>query len=73
MNKCICDFGREKNAYRRYEARKFPFTKKKKVDICDDCYIKLFVQKHEVCDIDGLKERFKKCADDYKDSPYVYD
>jgi len=73
MNKCICDFCREKNADRRYEARKFPFTKKKKVDICDDCYIKLFVQKHEVCDIDGLKERFKKCADDYKDSPDAYE
>lgn len=77
MTKCVCDFCKEKNADRRYKVKRtyltFPFTKNEKVDICDDCYIKLFVKKHEVCDVDGLKEKFKKIADYYKDSPDAYE
>jgi hypothetical protein len=58
MNKCICDFCKTKGADRRYKVRRtyitFPFTKKEKVDICDDCYILLFVKGKRL--IEQLKE-----------------
>lgn len=49
MNMCICDFCEKKQADRRYKATKkfltFPWGATQKVDICDDCYIALFVKK----------------------------
>ena len=49
MKKCICDFCEQKTADRRYRVKRtyltFPFTGPEKVDICDDCYIALFVPK----------------------------
>lgn len=48
MDKCICDFCNKKEADRRYKVRRtyitFPFTRNEKLDICDDCYILLFVK-----------------------------
>ena len=49
MKTCICDFCETKTADRRYKATKkyltFPWGATRKVDICDDCYIALFVKK----------------------------
>jgi len=49
MKKCICDFCEKKTADRRYKATKkyltFPWGATQKVDICDDCYIALFIKK----------------------------
>lgn len=49
MKTCICDFCETKTADRRYKATKkyltFPWGATQKVDICDDCYIALFVKK----------------------------
>lgn len=49
MKKCICDFCENKEADRRYQVKRtyltFPFGGPERVDICDDCYIDLFVPK----------------------------
>lgn len=52
MKKCICDFCKTKEADRRYKVRRtyfgVPFEQNRQVDICDDCYIKLFVKGEKI-------------------------
>lgn len=48
MKTCICDFCKKNEATRQYKVMRkylvFPHTTEK-VDMCDDCYIALFVKK----------------------------
>lgn len=52
MKTCICDFCETKTADRRYKATRkyltFPWGATQNVDICDDCYIALFVKKKTI-------------------------
>ena len=51
MIKIMCDFCEKKEADRKYKVKRrflrgaFDTTSYKELDICDDCYIRLFVKK----------------------------